>query len=61
MPFCEALETAVDIVEKGDDKILVHCLAGIGRTGMFLVCLAAGRYVLDTLIESISFSFLVRP
>jgi atypical dual specificity phosphatase len=33
----EALDHAVDLmVESGDRKVLVHCLAGMGRTGMVL-------------------------
>ena len=37
------------------------CVAVLGMVAPILACLAAGRYVLGTLFESIFFSFLVRP
>ena len=43
--FKEILENVIAVAEHGEN-IAVHCYAGIGRTGLFLACLAKLYYQL---------------
>ena len=38
-PFDQALQAVVERSQAGEHTV-VHCLAGVGRTGMFMACLA---------------------
>jgi protein-tyrosine phosphatase len=40
--FSEAIDAVLEIAQAGDN-LAIHCLAGIGRTGLFLACLAKRR------------------
>ena len=59
----DVLATAIEDVPdraQGGGNIVVHCLAGIGRTGIFLACMAKchlnldGQQAIDWVRESIS-------
>lgn len=41
--FGEAIQKVVNYAEAGRN-VAVHCLAGLGRTGIFLACLARQRF-----------------